>query len=140
MLELYLYDYCSQVCAEWSEWGDWSVCSVTCGYGLRTHFRTCNGGRPGDRGCEGSDDEESLCFGSVRYLFISNTYFDLINSLLCSPKICPHLSEWTHWTECSKECGDGVTTRTRICINGGSNDPECDSDLEQTASCNSNVR
>uniref|UniRef100_UPI00193A61B8 uncharacterized protein LOC120335429 n=1 Tax=Styela clava TaxID=7725 RepID=UPI00193A61B8 len=103
------------ICADWSEWGEWSRCSVTCGYGTRTHFRACNGGRPGDRGCEGAESEESLCFGSI----------------------CPHLSEWTPWSECDKLCDGGQTRRTRVCVNGGPEDIECEGDLIQSAPCNS---
>ncbi|VDL60378.1 unnamed protein product [Hymenolepis diminuta] len=45
----------------WSEWGDWSACSVTCGMGTRTRTRICP--RPGE--CPGKSQESGICHGRV---------------------------------------------------------------------------
>ena len=45
----------------WSEWGNWSVCSVTCGIGRRVRTRTCP--RPGE--CSGSPEQKGVCNGRV---------------------------------------------------------------------------
>ena len=41
----------------WSEFGDFSSCSATCGGGTRTRTRTCEGGND----CPGSDTETEDC-------------------------------------------------------------------------------
>ncbi|KAM3178769.1 hypothetical protein ACTXT7_001883 [Hymenolepis weldensis] len=45
----------------WSEWGDWSACSVTCGMGTRFRTRICP--RPGE--CPGKSQESGICHGRV---------------------------------------------------------------------------
>ena len=41
----------------WTEWIEWSDCSVTCDSGTRTRTRTCEG--PG--ACDGQDNETEDC-------------------------------------------------------------------------------
>ncbi|XP_072199268.1 hemicentin-1 isoform X3 [Excalfactoria chinensis] len=83
-----------------SDWLEWQPCSVTCGQGVQERTRQCsnplpaNGGRP----CEGPDTDVRSCHN----------------------KPCPvdgNWSEWGLWEECSKSCGQGNRTRTRICNN-----------------------
>ena len=50
-------------------------------------------------------------------------------------------SEWSDWTECSKDCGGGEKSRTRECNNpapahGGS---YCSGISEETVTCNEDV-
>ena len=51
--------------ASWAEWNDWSKCSVTCQTGLRTRERACYGGRAGDYGCDGEENESKGCYQGV---------------------------------------------------------------------------
>ena len=47
----------------WSEWSDWSQCTVSCGNGTRTRSRTCNNPTPQHNGkpCEGPSQDVELC-------------------------------------------------------------------------------
>ncbi|KAM9390157.1 thrombospondin type-1 domain-containing protein 1 [Phaethornis superciliosus] len=45
----------------WSPWQPWSLCSVTCGDGVRERFRECLTSSPAKPGCAGSPRETSLC-------------------------------------------------------------------------------
>jgi hypothetical protein len=40
----------------WSDWGQWSVCTRTCGGGMRTRTRSCSTGNSTDC-CEYTDEE-----------------------------------------------------------------------------------
>lgn len=47
----------------WSPWGQWSSCSMTCGYGTRTRERSCTTPAPehGGRDCLGDNTETGVC-------------------------------------------------------------------------------
>lgn len=47
----------------WSGWGDWGVCSVTCGAGQQEHTRTCTNPPPSNGGaqCSGPSKETRPC-------------------------------------------------------------------------------
>ncbi len=44
----------------WSNWGSWSLCSVTCGEGNKTRDRVCEQ-KYGGRHCAGSIVDVQLC-------------------------------------------------------------------------------
>ncbi|XP_052593110.1 hemicentin-1 isoform X2 [Peromyscus californicus insignis] len=84
----------------WSEWSFWEECTRSCGHGNQTRTRTCSnpsaqhGGRP----CEGH----------------------AVEIIMCNIRPCPvHgvWSVWQPWGACSKSCGKGSQTRTRLCNN-----------------------
>ncbi|XP_032221483.2 adhesion G protein-coupled receptor B2 isoform X1 [Nematostella vectensis] len=85
----------------WSVWGAWSACSVTCGSGQKTRRRACNNPAPSNGGqqCLGDDVESGSCMTTVA---------------------CPvdgRWTEWGDWDPCSKTCGAGFKTRKRTCTN-----------------------
>ncbi|XP_019730955.1 hemicentin-1 isoform X2 [Hippocampus comes] len=89
-----------QVHGGYSEWAEWSPCSLTCGIGSQKRQRQCNNPLPanGGRHCAGSGTETRSCHG----------------------KPCPvdgKWSEWSSWEECSRSCGHGNRTRVRTCSN-----------------------
>ncbi|CAH1243399.1 PTPRT [Branchiostoma lanceolatum] len=47
----------------WSEWDDWSPCSLSCGNGTRTRTRTCDSPNPayGGQDCAGAESETQAC-------------------------------------------------------------------------------
>lgn len=94
-----------RVCVEkvdgsWGAWDNWSVCTRSCGGGIRKRTRTCSNPAPkhGGRTCPGPKEQ--------------------IQS--CNMKQCPVAGQWgawSKWTVCSKSCDIGVSQRTRYCNN-----------------------
>ncbi|XP_075038771.1 hemicentin-1 [Mixophyes fleayi] len=84
----------------WSEWSLWEECSKTCGNGKRMRIRSCN-----DPPAQGGGKS---CVGKT------------VDITVCNPKPCPvhgAWSLWQAWGPCSKTCGKGTQTRTRLCNN-----------------------
>lgn len=61
-------EYCNNdpcpVDGEWSSWGTWSVCSVSCGGGITRRYRQCSDPAPANGGddCEGPALEVETCY------------------------------------------------------------------------------
>ncbi|XP_065835038.1 disintegrin and metalloproteinase domain-containing protein 11-like [Oscarella lobularis] len=105
----------------WSAWGSWTTCTVSCGSGIRYHFRQCNNPPPQNGGldCSGARFEDGSC----------NT------------RSCPvdgGWSNWLPWSACTQSCNSGTRTRTRSCDNpspagGGS---QCSGSNSNSQNCN----
>ncbi|WAR10764.1 CADN-like protein [Mya arenaria] len=97
---------------EWSIWGTWTPCDVTCGTGHRSRSRTCQTGND----CTGMQTGTSLCempsYGSW--------------------------GAWTMYSTCSQSCGEGVSVRTRRCDNPapGNGGAPCNGLAHQFVICN----
>lgn len=83
-----------------SQWSDWSSCSVTCGMGERNRTRYCNNPFPkySGKNCSGINSEAELCLTSL----------------------CPidgEWNSWSSWSACNVSCGGGKRDRVRLCNN-----------------------
>ena len=88
----------------WSQWTQWLGCSVTCGTGGQSRFRTCTGVGCDQRGSTfRRENQQRSC-----------------NSGPCrSPTVGPVWSQWTQWLGCSVTCGTGGQSRSRTCTGVG---------------------
>jgi len=68
-----------QRCPEWSSWGEWSLCSKTCGEGTQSRSRFC------------SEANEELCGGGKRD-----------ETITCNLQNCLKDPEWTEWSNWSR--------------------------------------
>lgn len=88
----------------WSEWGEWGTCSVTCANGTYTRSRSCDNPAPdhGGDSCPDVDpsEESGIC-----------------NDGPCPPPVDGNWGTWSDWGECSKKCGTGTQQRSRTCDN-----------------------
>lgn len=98
-------------CATWADWGQFSLCTKTCGGGIMAQQRECRGG------VAGID-----CVGQFE------------NIQPCNEKACPFWSSWSSWGDCTASCGRGVKARTRQC----SEKDRCPGDNEDVDFCGGN--
>ncbi|CAB3997367.1 Hypothetical predicted protein [Paramuricea clavata] len=85
----------------WSDWGNWTMCSETCGEGLQLRFRSCTNPKPqfGGRDCKGAREDKQDCMETEH---------------------CPidgDWGEWGSWASCSVTCDIGWNYRKRKCDN-----------------------
>lgn len=83
----------------WSAWSSWGACSKSCGDGgVRWSSRTCSAPVPqyGGQACIGFTNQSEPC---------GDTHCPVDGSW----------SDWSAWSNCSKSCGGGYSTRSRTC-------------------------
>ena len=76
-------------CPTWTEWENWSECSVTCGSGQISRSRDCQ--------------YQNLTNDIAAFDCIGNSY----QAEPCFLEECAFNSTWSSWTECSVSCGSG---------------------------------
>ncbi|XP_066942937.1 hemicentin-1-like isoform X1 [Macrobrachium rosenbergii] len=106
----------------WGSWESWSVCSASCGGGVRRRQRQCDDPPPsnGGRFCPGSDTLEDYC----------------------NLEMCPvngGWSSWSAWGSCTATCGGGQRRRFRSCDNPAPSQDgrACTGPDTDTEACNS---
>ncbi|VDK47149.1 unnamed protein product [Anisakis simplex] len=87
-------------CPEWTSWGEWSLCTVTCGGGLIRRNRFCRNGI-----CQGKSVEEMQCDEEVCPHWSEWSAYSKCESseqIPCPNVIpCPEWDEWSDWSQCS---------------------------------------
>ena len=106
---------------QWSDWTEWSECSVSCGEGFRQRSRICREPLNGGRKCHGEEVEVVIC--QLEKCAVNGGW-----------------SNWLPWQPCSKTCGNGTQKRIRLCDSptpdfGGM---DCEGENFETRVCNSN--
>ncbi|KAL5016463.1 hypothetical protein ScPMuIL_006052 [Solemya velum] len=101
----------------WEEWGDWEICSVTCGGSNHSRKRICIDPLYGGDNCSG--------------LYVETRE--------CETQPCPVDGEWDLWTtwgECSLTCAQGVQWRHRNCTNPLHGGEDCIGNSTESQECN----
>nr|XP_039269684.1 SCO-spondin-like isoform X2 [Styela clava] len=107
-----------RVDAKWSRWTTWSKCSVTCGGGSKSRSRECLGGKVGNPGCFGEDQQTDEC--NTNKCLTMGTW-----------------NNWLNWSTCSVTCGIGTISRTRVCDGGDNCEGKAkDSEICEEDDCN----
>lgn len=90
---------------DWNEWSAWSECSSKCGIGTRTRIKKCSN-LDFNFPCESTEliMERTIC-----------------SSNISCPELIPKWSDWSEWSICSVECGQGYSARKRECLGNTSN-------------------
>ncbi|XP_057304151.1 uncharacterized protein LOC130641387 isoform X2 [Hydractinia symbiolongicarpus] len=109
----------------YSEWSKWGNCSVACGQGSQTRYRTCTNPTPafGGRTC------------------LEQNLGEAEETSICNKDPCPidcGWTNWTDWSQCSTTCGEGISERSRSPTNpaAGHGGKNCTGESKQTQQCN----
>ncbi|KAH7951547.1 hypothetical protein HPB52_010294 [Rhipicephalus sanguineus] len=102
---------------DWSEWGEWSKCSVPCGGGVQYRERTCDNPRPSGTGadCQGPSKEERDC-----------------NIHQCQKLEEEEWTEWSVWSLCDH---NNEQHRRRTCMILDPNPTQCRGSTRESRMC-----
>ncbi|OQV23958.1 Semaphorin-5B [Hypsibius exemplaris] len=117
----------------WTDFSDWSACSVSCGGGRRSRTRTCTNPAPqfGGLDCGGSAIEAEECGNDI-------CPPQILRSSLPTTNSGSQLQAWGPWSDCSQSCGVGIQRRARSCLKEDAN-TDCASPQTETRECNQAV-
>ncbi|CAF0913672.1 unnamed protein product [Adineta ricciae] len=97
----------------WTQWTDWSSCSLNCSGGTQTRTRNCTNPSPANNGapCTGSNYQYQKCNDQIPCIVLS-----------ANNPTNGTWSDWAVWGTCASTCGSGTRARYRNCTrqtNGG---------------------
>uniref|UniRef100_A0A8C7WLU6 SCO-spondin n=1 Tax=Oryzias sinensis TaxID=183150 RepID=A0A8C7WLU6_9TELE len=143
-----------QLACVWSSWSSWAQCSVSCGQGQRTRYRSLV---PETEGADCNFEEvqhklcnqghcPSLCLLNEQELDLGDTWLQgECEQCICTPEgvYCQDIdcrgrwTPWSVWADCSVTCGGGTHVRTRACINPPprNNGSDCSGPDRETRDC-----
>jgi len=125
---------------EWGMWGEWSDCSKACGDGVLTRKRVhsifaqyggqnCTGEQQVTQHCNVMDDLKKTIAQQEQ------TIKDLTDQLY--PTVDCAWGEWSDWSECSKPCGGGVKSKSRVIATEAKNGGKaCSGNSMESEQCN----
>nr|XP_040023734.1 SCO-spondin [Gasterosteus aculeatus aculeatus] len=146
---------CQATCL-WSSWSSWALCSVSCGTGQRTRYRSLV---PDTEGADCQFEEVQhkpcdpgpcppLCVHDDRELGVGDTWLQgECKQCTCTPEgdYCQDIdctvdggwTPWSVWSDCSVTCGRGTQVRTRACIDPPprNNGSQCGGPEQETQDC-----
>ncbi|XP_029005418.1 SCO-spondin [Betta splendens] len=134
--QLLCTNHSCQAACSWSSWSSWASCSVTCGHGQRTRYRSLIPETEG-KDCQFEEVQHKscdpgpcppLCLHDNQELFVGDTWLQgECKQCTCTPEgdYCQDIdcrvdggwTLWSVWSDCSVTCGQGSQVRTRACIN-----------------------
>ncbi|CAJ0581508.1 unnamed protein product, partial [Mesorhabditis spiculigera] len=108
-----------------SEWESWSLCSATCGKGIRMRSRVFRFPVKAQMfDCHRQTTERQFCNAKINECADSEAF-----STKCT------VGSWQAWTECSVTCGHGMRSRKRAFSNPEADTAGCNVELEKKDDC-----
>lgn len=127
---------------EMNKWSSWGTCTLSCKAGTavvgrQSRSRTAKShGTPGTASCQVADCAEGWGVGALLCSASINFPEEGRN---CNEHQCPvncEVTGWSSWSQCTKFCGKGQTTRQRAVRIPAAYGGTCDEHTSETTDCN----